>query len=317
MLLITGGAGFIGLNYIKSLIEQGRRDIIVVDKLTYAANCLDLAKILGIEAIVADIADREAVHDLFVSRNITKVINFAAETHVDKSIRDWRPFLKSNVEGTLNLLDEAQKFGVDRFIQISTDEVFGEILEGSFTENSNINPRNPYAASKAAAEHFAMSFYHTHGLPVMIVNSSNNYGPYQHGEKFIPTIVRNALTGHKVPVYGQGTQVRDWVFVKDTCAAIDAVLRDGKPGERYCIGGDYDEMTNLDLVHMVLDIMHVDRNAIEFVQDRPGHDQRYHIDFSKINKELGWSPTYTLEQGLRETINWIKENENRIQLLQL
>lgn len=313
MLLITGGGGFIGLNFIKHLIDKGEhQDIIVLDKLTYAANCLELAKVLGIEAIVADIADREAVHDLFVTRNITKVINFAAETHVDKSIRDWRPFLKSNVEGTLNLLDQAQKYGVEKFVQISTDEVFGEILTGSFTENSVINPRNPYSASKAAAEHFAMSFYHTHNVPVTIINSSNNYGPYQHREKFIPSIVHNILSKRKVQVYGQGSQIRDWLYVKDTCTAIDAVLKHGKPGERYCVGGDYAEMTNLDLVHLILDMMHGDRNAIDFVKDRPGHDQRYHVDFSKINKDLGWSPTYTLEQGLEETINWIKSNENRI-----
>ena len=311
MLLVTGGAGFIGLNFVKYLLNQGRNDIAVVDKFTYAANVRDLVNIKDLDVVFGDIADAETIHNLFKDRKITTVINFAAESHVDNSIKDWRPFLKSNVEGTLVLLEKSLEFGVEKFIQISTDEVFGEVLEGSFNESSLIAPRNPYSASKAAAEHFAMSFYHTHKLPVVIVNSSNNYGPYQHKEKFIPTIVRNALAGKKVPVYGQGSQIRDWLFVHDTCRAIETIMKHGKIGERYCIGGDYNDITNLDLVHMILDAMHVDRNAIEFIKDRPGHDQRYNIDFSKINNELGWSPIYTLEQGLEETINWIK-NENRI-----
>jgi dTDP-glucose 4,6-dehydratase len=186
------------------------------------------------------------------------------------------------------------------------------VRDGSFSETSKINPRNPYAASKAAAEHFALSFYHTHKLPVTIINSSNNYGPYQHKEKFIPTIIRNALRGKKVPVYGLGAQIRDWLFVSDTCNAIESIWKHGRAGERYCVGGDYDNITNLSLVHMILDMLHVDRNAIAFVADRPGHDYRYHINYDKINKELGWAPTYTLEQGLEETIKWIKENEDWI-----
>ena len=312
MLLVTGGAGFIGLNFVKHMLVKGERDICIADKLTYASNATALAKIGNLDVAVIDIADIEAVHELFMRRKIRTVINFAAESHVDNSIKDWRPFLSSNVEGTLNLLSKSLEFGVEKFIQISTDEVFGEVREGSFNETSNINPRNPYSASKAAAEHFAMSFYHTHGLPVTIINSSNNYGPYQHKEKFIPTIVRSALRGKKIPVYGEGSQIRDWLFVSDTCNAVEAVLRHGKAGERYCVGGDYDDITNLNLVHMILDIMRIDRNAIEFVADRPGHDYRYHIDYSKISRELGWQPTYTLEQGLVETIDWIKENENWI-----
>lgn len=311
MLLVTGGAGFIGLNFVKHLLENDFNDFVVVDKLTYAANeARDIPHL-----VVADTSDEGMMNEIFggtyLGKKITSVINFAAETHVDNSIKDWRPFLKSNVEGTLVLLEKSLEFGIKKFIQISTDEVFGEVLQGSFNETSKISPRNPYSASKAAAEHFAMSFYHTHGLPVIIVNSSNNYGPYQHKEKFIPTIVRNILQGNKVPVYGQGSQIRDWLYVGDTCFAIEAVLNHGKIGERYCIGGDYN-ITNLDLVHIILDIMHADRNAIEFVKDRPGHDQRYSIDFSKMSNELGWQPTYTLEQGLEETIKWIKENENRI-----
>jgi dTDP-glucose 4,6-dehydratase len=311
MLLVTGGAGFIGLNFVKYLLNKDITDIAVVDKFTYAANVHALVNIDNLDVIFADIANADAMHDVFKNNKITTVINFAAESHVDNSIKDWRPFLKSNVEGTLVLLEKSLEFGVEKFIQISTDEVFGEVLEGSFNESSPIAPRNPYSASKAAAEHFAMSFYHTHKLPVIIVNSSNNYGPYQHKEKFIPTIVRNALAGKKVPVYGQGSQIRDWLFVHDTCRAIETIMKDGKIGERYCIGGDYNDITNLDLVHMILDVMHIDRNAIEFVKDRPGHDQRYNIDFSKINNELSWSPIYTLEQGLEETIEWMK-NENRI-----
>lgn len=310
MLLVTGAAGFIGLNFVKHLLSKGIEDILVVDKLTYASNAVELAK-TGVDVYVGDISEINVVHEIFMHHKITAVINFAAESHVDNSIQDWRPFLKSNVEGTLNLLEKSLEFGIGKFIQISTDEVFGEVLEGSFSESSNINPRNPYSASKAAAEHFAMSFYHTHKLPVIVINSSNNYGPYQHKEKFIPTIVRNALRGKKVPVYGQGAQIRDWLFVNDTCRAIESVLNHGRVGERYCIGGDYDNITNLELVHMILDILHVDRNAIEFVADRPGHDFRYHINYDKINKELGWSPLYTLEIGLQETIDWIK-NENWI-----
>jgi dTDP-glucose 4,6-dehydratase len=312
MLLVTGGAGFIGLNFVKYLLNKGITDIAVVDKFTYAANVHALVNIDGLDVIFADIANADAMHNVFKDRKITTVINFAAESHVDNSIKDWRPFLKSNVEGTLVLLEKSLEFGVNKFIQISTDEVFGEVLEGSFNELSPIAHRNPYSASKAAAEHFAMSFYHTHGLPVVIINSSNNYGPYQHKEKFIPTIVRNILAGKKVPVYGQGSQIRDWLFVQDTCSAIETIIKHGRVGDRYCIGGDYNDITNLDLVHMILDAMHADRNAIEFVKDRPGHDQRYSIDFSKIQRELGWQPTYTLEQGLKETIQWIKENENRI-----
>lgn len=311
MLLVTGGAGFIGLNFVKHLINKGYEDILVVDKLSYASNATALAE-TGIVTFVADIAEMNVVHEIFLHNKITSVINFAAESHVDNSIKDWRPFLSSNVEGTLNLLEKSLEFGVEKFIQISTDEVFGEVREGSFSETSLINPRNPYSASKAAAEHFVMSFHHTHKLPVTIINSSNNYGPYQHKEKFIPTIVRNALRGKKVPVYGQGAQIRDWLFVGDTCNAIESVYKHGRNGERYCVGGDYDNITNLQLTHMILDILHVDRNAIEFVEDRPGHDFRYHINYDKINKELGWSPTYTLEQGLEETIKWIKENEDWI-----
>lgn len=312
MLLVTGGAGFIGLNFVKYLLNKGITDIAVVDKFTYAANVHALVNINELDVIFADIANADAMYNVFKDRKITTVINFAAESHVDNSIKDWRPFLKSNVEGTLVLLEKSLEFGVKKFIQISTDEVFGEVIKGSFNESSPIAPRNPYSASKAAAEHFAMSFYHTHGLPVVIINSSNNYGPYQHKEKFIPTIVRNILAGKKVPVYGQGSQIRDWLFVQDTCSAIETVIKHGRVGDRYCIGGDYNDITNLDLVHMILDAMHADRNAIEFVKDRPGHDQRYSIDFSKIQRELGWQPTYTLEQGLEETIQWIKENENRI-----
>lgn len=309
MLLVTGGAGFIGLNFVKHMLNKGDEDILVIDKLTYASNTTALAR-LGVDTCVGDISEENVVHDLFMHNKITTVINFAAESHVDNSIRDWQPFLRSNVEGTLNLLNKSLQFGVEKFIQISTDEVFGEVRDGSFNEDSHINPRNPYSASKAAAEHFALSFYHTHKLPVTIINSSNNYGPYQHKEKFIPTIVRNALRGKKVPVYGQGAQIRDWLFVSDTCNAIESVWKHGRAGERYCVGGNYDDITNLKLVHMILNMLHVDRNAIEFVKDRPGHDFRYHINYDKINKEMGWSPLYTLEQGLEETIKWIKENEN-------
>lgn len=311
MLLVTGGAGFIGLNFVKWLLEEGYNDFVVVDKLTYAANPSTNIPHL----VVADIADEGMMGEIFggtyLGKKITSVINFAAETHVDNSIKDWRPFLKSNVEGTLVLLQKSLEHGIEKFIQFSTDEVFGQALEGTFNETSNITPRNPYSASKAAADHFAMAFYHTHGLPVTLINSSNNFGPYQNKEKFIPTIIRSVLEGKKVPVYGDGSQIRDWLYVKDTCLAIEAVWRKGKPGERYCIGGGYNDMTNLNVIHFILDLMHADRNAIEHVKDRPGHDIRYAIDYSKIEKELGWMPTYSLFGGLQETIEWMK-NENRI-----
>jgi dTDP-glucose 4,6-dehydratase len=307
MLLVTGGAGFIGLNFVKHLLSRGYDDFIVVDKLTYAANTANEIPHL----IVADIADENAMQEVFSKRKITSVINFAAESHVDNSIKDWRPFLKTNVEGTLVLLQKSLEFGVERFIQISTDEVFGE-TDDCFDENSNIKPRNPYSASKAAAEHFVMAFHHTHGLPVMIVNSSNNYGPYQNKEKFIPTVIRNALAGKKVPIYGNGSQVRDWIYVKDTCAAITNVWLHGKIGERYCVGGSYADLSNLKMVHVILDMLHIDRHMVEHIADRPGHDKRYNVDADKIEEELGWQETYTLEIGLQETIQWIKDNENRI-----
>ena len=305
MILITGGAGFIGINFVKYL--QDKEDIFVVDKMTYSSNN-DIYDIPNLKFCVADIKDTIIVEELFQKYRFSQVINFAAESHVDNSIDNCRPFVDSNILGTINLLELSIKYGVKKFIQISTDEVFGEVpYPGKFNEYSNLCPRNPYSASKAAAEHFVSAFSNTYGLKSIIINCSNNYGPYQHKEKLIPQTITNLRNGKTVPVYGDGSQIRDWIYVKDTCRAIYEISKNGNLGERYCVGGDC-EVKNLDLVKAIIKEMRLSDDRIEFVKDRPGHDFRYSTDFSKIKNELGWSPEWNLEKGLKETIRWYDEN---------
>jgi len=308
MILITGGAGFIGINFVNYLRTHGlSHKILVADKFTYAAN-KEIFDYKDIKLEVIDISDFDATESLFKKYVIDYIINFAAESHVDNSIKDCTEFISTNINGTVNLLKLCQKYSITRFLQISTDEVFGVVSSPSkFNEQSQISPKNPYSASKAGAEHFVESFHNTYSLPTIIVNCSNNYGPYQNKEKLIPLTINNITNGIPVPVYGKGDQIRDWIYVEDTCSAIYEVFVNGQIGERYCIGGDT-EIANIDLIKMIMQEM--GQGKIQLVKDRPGHDKRYSTDCSKIKNELGWSANWTLNKGITETIRWI--NENRI-----
>ncbi len=310
MILITGAAGFIGLNFLH-LVKKNfslNDEILVVDKLTYASHPDAIKTFAGITFAQVDIADKDSLKKLFQTHQIKSIINFAAESHVDNSIKDCMPFVYSNIIGTINLLQLGLEFGIEKFLQISTDEVFGEVTApDSFSELSKISPKNPYSASKASAEHFVEAFKNTYGLNTLIVNCSNNYGPYQYKEKLIPLAVTNLLDGKKVPVYGNGKQVRDWIYVEDACRAILRVFESGKPGERYCIGGDC-AIENINLVKLILNELNLGEDRIEYVKDRPGHDLRYHTDCTKIKNELNWQPLVSLETGIKETVEWYCEN---------
>ncbi|MBI4050820.1 MAG: dTDP-glucose 4,6-dehydratase [Candidatus Doudnabacteria bacterium] len=312
-LLVTGGAGFIGSNFIRYWLKAHPEDEIVnFDKLTYAGN---LENLTGLEAhdrglfVKGDIADPKAVDDVMSGVDI--VVNFAAESHVDRSILGPAEFIKTNVVGTQVLLDAALKHKVKRFHHISTDEVFGAIPLDSkekFSETSRYNPSSPYAASKAASDHLVNAYYITYGLPITITNCSNNFGPYQFPEKFIALAITNLLEGKKIPVYTPGNQVRDWLYVEDHAKAIDLVLKQGKIGETYCIGGMTQEISNLDVAKKILKIMGRGEEMIEFVKDRPGHDVKYAVDWSKI-KKLGFLPEHDFDEWLVKTIDWYKKNE--------
>lgn len=309
--LVTGGCGFIGSNFIRYLLETdaGVR-VLNVDCLTYAGNLANLADLAGhsrYRFLKADITDRAAVRQAFQGA-VDAVFNFAAESHVDRSIHDSGPFVRTNVLGTQVLLDAAREFGVGRYVQVSTDEVYGSLgPDGHFTETTPLAPSSPYAASKAAADLLVRSYVHTFGLPAVITRCSNNYGPYQFPEKLIPLFISNLLRDEPVPVYGDGMQVRDWVHVRDHCAALDRVWRAGRPGEVYNVGGRC-ERTNLELTYTLLDILGKPRSFVRHVKDRPGHDRRYAIDCSKIERELGWRPAVPFEQGLRDTVRWYAEH---------
>ena len=312
-LLITGGAGFIGSNFIHYWLTNHPEDFIVnLDKLTYAGNLenlSDIEKNPNYKFIKGDICDYETVNDI-VSNSIDLIVHFAAESHVDRSVMSSKDFIRTNVEGTMTLLDAAKNNGGVRFHHVSTDEVFGDLnFEGKpFTEKSPYNPRNPYSASKAAADHLVRAYYHTHGLPVTISNCSNNYGFYHFPEKVIPLFITNLMANKKVPVYGDGKNVRDWIFVTDHCRGIDFIIQKGKIGQTYCLGGN-SEITNIDLTKEILGLMGKSENMIEFVKDRPGHDLRYAMDYTKAKNELGWEPLVTLEDGLKQTIEWYKNNQ--------
>lgn len=314
ILLITGGAGFIGANFILYWMRNYPDDqIINLDALTYAGNTESLASLANnpnYKFIKGDICDKSLIDSLM--SEVDLVVHFAAESHVDRSIIDSTPFVKTNVLGTQVLLDSALKNGKKRFHHISTDEVFGSLplnTKEKFTLKTPYAPRSPYSASKAASDHLVRSYFITHGLPITISNCSNNYGPYHFPEKLIPLAITNILEGKKVPVYGDGKYVRDWLYVEDHCRAIDSILKRGNVGETYLIGSLVDDISNLDLIKMILKLMNKDESMIEWVNDRPGHDRRYAIDWSKINKELGWQPSFDINTGLKKTISWFMENE--------
>jgi dTDP-glucose 4,6-dehydratase len=310
-LLVTGGAGFIGGNFVRHILAADPEvRVLNFDCLTYAGNLASLADLDGNPRhrfLRGDITDREAVRAA-LREGVQGIINFAAESHVDRSIQDSGPFVRTNILGTQVLLDCAREFKVERYVQVSTDEVYGSLGKtGYFTEETPLAPNSPYAASKAGSDLLVRSYVHTFGLPAVITRCSNNYGPYQFPEKVIPLFITNLQRNESVPVYGDGQQVRDWIHVRDHCAAVERVWRSGRPGEVYNIGGR-SERTNLQLTHLLLDLLGKPRSLIRHVQDRLGHDRRYAIDCAKIERELGWKPQTTFEEGLRETVRWYQEH---------
>jgi len=310
-ILVTGGAGFIGSNFIRYLVTE-RADVEVtnLDKLTYAGNLENLADLAGeprfqrrYRFVHGDIADANLLKELF-SAEFDAVINFAAESHVDRSIENAQPFLHTNVLGTHALLEAARRRGVERFLQVGTDEVYGSAPEGvSFNEGAPPRPSNPYAASKAAADLLVLSYVHTYGFPAVVLRCSNNFGPYQFPEKLIPLMIANALEDKPLPVYGDGLNVRDWIYVEDHCRAIYRVLVRGRLGEIYNVGG-VAQRANLDVVRTLLDLLGKPHSHISFVEDRPGHDRRYALDSSKLRRELGWTPCHSFEEALEHTVEW-------------
>ncbi|MBN1326203.1 dTDP-glucose 4,6-dehydratase [Candidatus Falkowbacteria bacterium] len=311
-ILVTGGAGFIGSNFIRYYLKNHPDDqIINLDKLTYAGNLENLKEVeknTNYKFVKGDICDFDLVNTLV--KEVDTIINFAAETHVDRSIMGSEDFVKTNVEGTRVLLDAAKNNGLKRFHHISTDEVFGSLgqKDAPFNENTPYDPRSPYSAAKAASDHLVRAYFHTFSLPITISNCSNNYGPYQFPEKLIPVFVTNLIEGKKVPVYGDGLNVRDWIFVDDHNRGVDLILHKGKIGETYCLGGK-SEKTNLEITNFILNEFGKGEEMIEYVKDRAGHDRRYAINFSKIKKELGWEPQVKFEDGLKQTIEWYKNNQ--------
>lgn len=324
--LVTGGAGFIGTNFIKWLISKSDYQIINLDLLTYAGNLENLKDIEDnnrYRFIKGNICDNNLLSSIFNEYAVISVVNFAAESHVDRSIDSPEIFYRTNVMGTLSLLEAARKYWKDdpedkydrkfkddvRFIQVSTDEVYGSLDNGSFfTEETAIDPSSPYSSSKASADILVKVYWKTYGLPSIITRCSNNYGPYQHPEKLIPLAISKAMKNEKIPVYGNGNQIRDWIHVDDHCKALCAVLREGKPGEIYNIGAK-NETRNIDIIKLILRYMDKDDDLIEYIKDRPGHDKRYAIDNTKISTELGWIPNHTLQEGIVSTIKWYASHE--------
>jgi dTDP-glucose 4,6-dehydratase len=311
-LLITGGAGFIGSNFIHYTLKHHKKDEVVnFDKLTYCGNLENLRDIETdprYKFIKGDICDAKLVEKVFQKEKPDFILNFAAETHVDRSIKNPKNFTQKNILGTHTLLEASRKYNIKKFLQISTDEVYGSIKKGKFKEIDSLLPNSPYAASKAGADLLVRSYYKTFNLPILITRSSNNFGPYQYPEKLIPLFITNILQGKKVPLYGTGLNVRDWIYVLDNCAGIDIVLRKGKIGEIYNIGGG-NEKTNLEIAKIILKELGKDESWIEYVKDRPGHDFRYALDTRKIIK-LGWKPKYSFEKAIKETIKWYKTHQN-------
>ena len=316
-IIVTGGAGFIGGNFVYFLLKNHPEDFVICyDKLTYAGNLETLAdaqKSDNFKFIRGDIADREQVYKLFEDEKPDVVVNFAAESHVDRSIEDPELFLRTNIIGTSVLLDACKKYGIKRFHQVSTDEVYGDLPldrpDLFFTEKTNLHTSSPYSASKASADLLVQAYQRTYQIPATISRCSNNYGPYHFPEKLIPLMIINALNDKKLPVYGAGANVRDWLFVEDHCSAIDLILRKGKVGEVYNIGG-HNERTNLDVVKTILKILGKGEDLIEFVTDRKGHDLRYAIDPAKIEGELGWTPQTKFDDGIKKTVAWYLDNRD-------
>ncbi|WP_446008929.1 dTDP-glucose 4,6-dehydratase [Candidatus Electrothrix sp.] len=330
--LVTGGCGFIGANFVRLLLET-RPDwrVINLDKLTYAGNLhslADLAEHPNYRFVRGDICDQALLDSLFQEERIDTVVHFAAESHVDRSITGPAEFIRTNITGTFTLLEAAKKQWLDsgnkdencRFLHVSTDEVYGSLgATGFFTEQTPYDPRSPYSASKASSDHLVRAYFHTYGLPILITNCSNNYGPYQFPEKLIPLVLNNGLQGKELPVYGDGGNVRDWLYVQDHCEAIVRVVEQGRLGEAYNIGG-HNEKNNLQVVELLCDMLDEKlglllpsgeprRSLITFVKDRLGHDRRYAIDADKIDQELGWTPKYTFEQGIEKTVTWYLDNQ--------
>jgi len=311
-LLVTGGAGFIGSNFIRYMVRKyNGYKIINLDKLTYAGNLENLKDIEDIKNyrfIKGDICDRDLVEDIFSNNKIDAVINFAAESHVDRSITDPGVFIQTDVYGVFVLLEAATKYKSKLFLQISTDEVYGSIEKGSFAEDDPLAPNSPYSASKTGAEMIVRSFFKTYQTPILVTRTSNNFGPYQYPEKIIPLFVTNLIDGKKVPLYGDGMNVRDWIYVSDNCIALDLVLHKGKIGEVYNIGAG-NEKPNVWITRKILEILDKPETLIEPVADRLGHDRRYSVDCSKIEKELGWKPEVDFEEALHRTVHWYVNNE--------
>jgi dTDP-glucose 4,6-dehydratase len=311
-ILVTGGCGFIGSNFVRHMLAKYPYNVINFDKLTYAGNPENLQDIekdtryTFIKGDIAEVSDLEKVFEL----PIEMIVNFAAESHVDRSIIDPDTFIKTNINGTFQLLEMARKRNVKRFVQISTDEVYGSLgKEGKFSEVTPLAPNSPYSASKTSADVLAMSYYKTYAMPIVITRCSNNYGPYQFPEKLIPLIITNAMNDIELPVYGDGLNVRDWIHVADHCEAIDVVLHEGKEGNVYNVGGE-NERTNIEIVKLILKALGKPEALIRYVTDRPGHDRRYAIDSTKLKKELGFSPKIDFAHGMEETVKWYSENRD-------
>jgi dTDP-glucose 4,6-dehydratase len=321
--LITGGLGFIGSNLFNFMVKKyPNYNFVILDSETYAANEDNIDNVSGVRVIKFSITERERVFKLFETYKFSHIIHLAAESHVDNSIKNPIEFVNTNIIGTINLLDACVKYGIELFYHISTDEVFGHLgPTGEFNENTPYDPRSPYSASKASSDHFVRAYHHTYGLPVIISNCSNNYGPNQHEEKLIPTIIKSIVKRTPIPIYGNGTNVRDWLFVMDHVNAIDSILHKGKIGETYCIGGGV-QMSNLRLTHIIcdkldelLDYENSSRELIKFVEDRKGHDFRYAIDNTKISKSLDWSPETDFNEGIDITINYyLKKFKEHLEL---
>ena len=311
-ILVTGGAGFIGSNFVRMVLDE-HSDVFVInlDKLTYAGNLENLAGYMdrvNHKFVKGDICDGDLVEKLLADHKIEAIVNFAAESHVDRSIEEPGVFIDTNVTGTLTLLKAALDNNIDRFVQISTDEVYGSLGEdGMFVEGTHLSPNSPYSASKASADHLVAAFGHTWGLKYNITRCSNNYGEYQFPEKMIPLMINNALSDKVLPMYGDGLYVRDWLYVYDHCTAVWKVLTEAEPGEVYNVGGN-NEKTNMEVVSLILERLGKDKSLIKHVKDRPGHDRRYAIDSTKIMTELGWKPSVTFEEGIKMTIDWYLEN---------
>ena len=331
-IIVTGGAGFIGSNFVLHWVSNEHAPVVVLDSLTYAGNLSNLADVSAdprYRFVHGDIADRETVRELLYSDRPGAIVHFAAESHVDRSIQGPDDFIRTNVNGTFSLLEETRAYWSQlpedqksefRFLHVSTDEVYGSLRPEAppFSETTAYAPNSPYSASKAASDHLVRAYHHTYGLPMLTTNCSNNYGPYQFPEKLIPLVLLNATSGKQIPVYGDGQNVRDWLFVSDHCAAIRAVLAGGRVGETYNIGGG-SEKTNLEIIHTICSVLDELRpddpvvphaELITFIKDRPGHDRRYAIDARKIERELGWKPRETFETGMRKTVDWYLANEN-------